>query len=105
MTVVISSKSAGSMTIQLPAGIGASLVTAPVEWLVFLDSIPVDVRTSWEQCYSEVMIPFEAGTEEIELAGTWLPGQDLNLAAVNYTSTARFSVQDQDFILPIKLNA
>jgi hypothetical protein len=105
MAVELSSKSAGSMTIQLPAGISASFGTAPEEWLVFVDSIPIDVRTSWEQCYSEVMIPFEAGTEEIELVGTWLLGQDLNLAAVNYTSTARFSVQDQDFILPVKLNA
>ena len=103
----------GSIALQIPYGVHSSLgISREIEWIVFADSIPVSVHHDIDQCASTVTIPFEEGTEEIEIVGSWIPAypdpeteSGAKPSAVIYDSTAEFRAEGEEFSLPIRLDA
>jgi hypothetical protein len=75
LTVGISTRSAGSITLQFPHGLYADLGFTPeVDPEIFVNTIPSTGQTSYKGYSYELTIDFEQEAEEIEILGVWIPG-------------------------------
>jgi predicted secreted protein with PEFG-CTERM motif len=91
LTVTLSTTGDGMLTIELPRETIQALTVAnqptggsDVDFEVFADTIPVgDVEQTQANAQVRVLeIPFEAGTEEIEIVGTWIIPEFGAIAAI-----------------------
>jgi predicted secreted protein with PEFG-CTERM motif len=92
LTVGISSTSDGTLQLQIPRNVMQALEEEgvptdgdDVEYIAFVDSIPapeVTEATSPAAGTREISIDFEAGTEEIEVVGSWIVPEFGAIAAI-----------------------
>ena len=105
LTVALLSNSNGELTIRIPNGI----LPVRVEPEVFVDTIPANsVRHMATDCYSEITVPFVAGTEELEVVGGYpFYTEEPALTPVNipYSSNLKFHGEGEQFDLAAKLTA
>jgi predicted secreted protein with PEFG-CTERM motif len=93
LTIDMTATSSGTLTIELPRATIQALTVAnqptggsDVDFEVFVDTIPatdVDEDSAMSGPANRVLkIPFDAGTEEIEIVGTWLIPEFGAIAAI-----------------------